>query len=202
MGQKNIFYNYNGLWYNTSQSLINQWFFDELDSETGALQSRNIWQSELNHTGKSAYINTPVSMTTDRWGNYIAGGAVGTRFYLENGSILLDNTSTNNETRDAQLFIGKFGAYDCDGNIIDSTGMSVEPVYAEKEELIIYPNPAKNELRIKNYELGDGKDIEIYDVLGKLYRPIIRNSSIVISSLNSGVYFLKIGARTGKFIKE
>jgi len=60
----------------------------------------------------------------------------------------------------------------------------------------IYPNPANNELRITNYELRDGI-IEIYDVYGRKLSShhLIASSShhkIDISSLSSGVYFLRL----------
>jgi len=74
----------------------------------------------------------------------------------------------------------------------------------------IYPNPANNELRITNYELRD-EIIEIYDVYGRklLSNHLISSSShhlINISSLSSGVYFIRLsneqGSSVQRFIKE
>jgi len=76
--------------------------------------------------------------------------------------------------------------------------------------LRLYPNPANNELRITNYELRDGV-IEIYDVYGRrlLSNHLITSSShhlINISSLSSGVYFIRLideqGSAVQRFIKE
>ena len=67
----------------------------------------------------------------------------------------------------------------------------------------IYPNPTYSQLRIENYELSMG-DIEIYDVVGRVVEthnyasvPIID-----ISHLENGLYFLKIGNKTIKIIKN
>jgi hypothetical protein len=71
--------------------------------------------------------------------------------------------------------------------------------------LRVYPNPTSNQLRIENYELRMG-DIAIYDVVGKLQQSKIVNLqseiSIDISHLANGLYFLKVGDKTVKVIKE
>ncbi|MDR1544745.1 MAG: starch-binding protein [Prevotellaceae bacterium] len=61
------------------------------------------------------------------------------------------------------------------------------------------------ELRIINYELKEGEKIEIYDITGKTILSFaILNSqfSINVSNLQSGIYFIKTGKYTGKFIKK
>jgi len=70
----------------------------------------------------------------------------------------------------------------------------------------IFPNPANNELRITNYELRDGI-IEIYDVYGRrlLTSLLITSSSnhlINISSLSSGIYFVKLSDEQGSYIQR
>jgi hypothetical protein len=74
--------------------------------------------------------------------------------------------------------------------------------------LYIYPNPAKEELRISNYELRDWtlSKVEVFDVYGRnVLRLEIRNPKpetiINISSLTSGVYFIKIDDSVYKFMK-
>ena len=72
--------------------------------------------------------------------------------------------------------------------------------------LKIYPNPVKEQLTVKNEQLSEGSVIEIYDAAGKLQKSKIVNlqSAIVIdvSHLSSGIYFLKAGDNTVKFVKE
>ncbi|MDR3226717.1 MAG: T9SS type A sorting domain-containing protein [Prevotellaceae bacterium] len=61
------------------------------------------------------------------------------------------------------------------------------------------------ELRIESGNLKVGDKIEIYDVTVKLQSFSIVNSPLSIidvSSLSSGVYFVKIGNSNGKFIKK
>ena len=70
----------------------------------------------------------------------------------------------------------------------------------------IYPNPAKYELKITNYE-GRINKVEIYDLTGKTVNSQWMNGqSINIANLPQGIYFVKIetdgGVVTRKFIKE
>jgi len=71
----------------------------------------------------------------------------------------------------------------------------------------IYPNPAQDELRIKNYELREG-EVEIFDINGRKQSShyIVPSSSdyfINISHLPAGVYFARIAKEVvGKFVKK
>jgi hypothetical protein len=72
----------------------------------------------------------------------------------------------------------------------------------------IYPNPARNELRITNYELQNG-NIEIFDVNGRKQTTESKTQNaegeivLNISYLSPGIYFVKISNEVvGKFIKE
>jgi hypothetical protein len=72
--------------------------------------------------------------------------------------------------------------------------------------LYIYPNPANDEIRISNYELREGV-IEIFDVYGKnVLKLETRNPKsetiINVSSLSSGIYFIKIDNNFYKFVKN
>jgi len=82
----------------------------------------------------------------------------------------------------------------------------------QKEQIFVYPNPTTGQLRIANYEL-QGKslneiEIQVFDMMGKIVgtsRDIsYTNNEIVmdISSVPSGIYFLKIDNKTVKIIKE
>ena len=76
--------------------------------------------------------------------------------------------------------------------------------------LRIYPNPTNGELHI-GYAMCDNAicDIEIYDVYGRMLQTISRKSEIGkseikidVSHLPSGIYFLRVGNRTAKFVKN
>jgi hypothetical protein len=70
------------------------------------------------------------------------------------------------------------------------------------DELIIYPNPTTGELGIRNYELGI-KEVMIYNVMGQLvFKSPINNrqSTINISSLENGIYFVRLMDADGTMI--
>jgi hypothetical protein len=79
-------------------------------------------------------------------------------------------------------------ATDCDEMIRDN----------QLSGFILYPNPAKDELRITNYELRDG-NIAIYDLTGRLVLmsnnlKVSESNDLIIdvSSLPAGVYMIKL----------
>jgi hypothetical protein len=67
----------------------------------------------------------------------------------------------------------------------------------------IYPNPVQNVLFVKNIGSND-TEIRVYDILGKLIeiQKTTESTQIDVSGYRQGVYFLKIGNSTHKFIKE
>ena len=73
----------------------------------------------------------------------------------------------------------------------------------ENGELRIYPNPVNYELKIINYE---GGNIEIFNIMGQKLLSIESLPSlepvINVTTLSSGMYFLKTGNKVAKFIKE
>ena len=78
--------------------------------------------------------------------------------------------------------------------------------------LRIYPNPTNGQLTIDNGKTGFGvsqliiENVEIYDVFGRklLSFEFLQSleTTIDVSSLSSGMYFLKIGNQTARFVKE
>ena len=69
--------------------------------------------------------------------------------------------------------------------------------------LRVYPNPVNYELRIMNYE---GEEIQIFNIMGQAllsFKPLPSLEPVIdVTSLNSGMYFLKIGNKTVKIIKN
>lgn len=76
----------------------------------------------------------------------------------------------------------------------------------EVELPLIYPNPAYNRIFIENIDMLNFT-IEIIDFLGKFTQKV-EDSNVDISSLNSGIYFMKFRnnasgeIRIEKFIKQ
>ncbi len=73
------------------------------------------------------------------------------------------------------------------------------------ENFTVYPNPAKNILNVSLAPLTV-EDIAIYDIMGKKLNCNYSDSTIDISGLSEGTYFLKINTGnsvfTRKFVKE
>ncbi|MDR0543352.1 MAG: T9SS type A sorting domain-containing protein [Dysgonamonadaceae bacterium] len=63
----------------------------------------------------------------------------------------------------------------------------------------VYPNPAKNELRIAN--LQSGETVKIYDLTGNLLLQSGKNI-LNISNFTSGIYFVKVAGTVTKIVKE
>jgi PKD repeat protein len=72
----------------------------------------------------------------------------------------------------------------------------------EVTKLQVYPNPANAELIIKNYE---GGEIEVFSIVGQTImtlKTLGTIETIDISHLASGMYFLKVGNKVVRFVKE
>jgi hypothetical protein len=97
-----------------------------------------------------------------------------------------------------------------------SSGISEVPIcpvgideVSEKQTAVsLFPNPAANELRIKNAEIRI-ESVEIYNVLGeKVFSQTTnaREEKINVSSLPPGIYFVKVKSekeeRVAKFVKQ
>jgi hypothetical protein len=68
------------------------------------------------------------------------------------------------------------------------------------KKLTVYPNPAKEALYLKNAE---GQAYLITDIAGRvLLQGSMKGRSIDVGALNSGLYLLRIGTETVKFVKE
>jgi hypothetical protein len=70
-----------------------------------------------------------------------------------------------------------------------------------QNQIIIYPNPVKNILKISGLEVESS--VKIYNTRGQLFIDKKTNKLIDISTLQKGVYFLKIeNNKTIPFIKQ
>src|SRR5690606_20497263 len=70
-------------------------------------------------------------------------------------------------------------------------------------KLTIYPNPANSELNISTSFPMDDMIVEIYDITGRrVHHENTKNNTIDVSKLPSGMYILKVGDVSTKFIKQ
>ena len=115
-----------------------------------------------------------------------------------------DITTMHIQTDGKFIFLGEF--YNYDSNIVNGILRISNPVLSNEnfsaEKIKVYPNPVNNILYIEN--IADS-NYEIYDITGKIVLNGIGNQ-INVSSLEKGVYFLKVILEekiiTQKFIKE
>lgn len=89
--------------------------------------------------------------------------------------------------------------------VIEGATLSLENSLTN--ELIIYPNPAKNVLNISSLELNDSMIYTIFDITGKrIMNSKLKEPSIDISKLSPGNYILRIvseaSIKSQKFIKQ
>ncbi len=68
----------------------------------------------------------------------------------------------------------------------------------EESDLFVFPNPATEFIRLE----GDGAAVSIYNILGVKMIDSESNSAIDVSGLAPGVYFIRCGARSLRFVKE
>ena len=71
----------------------------------------------------------------------------------------------------------------------------------ETEKILLYPNPTTGELRIECGELRI-ENVDIFDVFGRKLLSHFQNTTIDISHLPVGVYFVKLYTESGEVIKK
>ena len=84
---------------------------------------------------------------------------------------------------------------------INTTGVNEISV----QNLKIYPNPVKDELQVTSYKLQDGALYSIFSVTGQVLmqgKLQGETTTINVSTLPSGVYFIKVGNMVGKIVKN
>ncbi len=86
---------------------------------------------------------------------------------------------------------------------------SVPNIVANREALLVYPNPASNQLTISNGQLANGEVVivTVFDVLGKVQlEQKITANTFDISTLAAGIYMLQVQQGDtvfyGRFVKE
>ena len=78
-------------------------------------------------------------------------------------------------------------------------------VSKNKNDIIIYPNPVKNrELNVNGENLSEIENAQIFDFTGKLVQTIAKpfkySNKLSLKNLPKGVYILKAGTKSSKFI--
>ncbi len=125
----------------------------------------------------------------------------------ETAYLVLDNSSNNQFFSKTVNFTVANVEFNYDYQILEkySTVMfdpSLSTESVGKDEVVLFPNPVKNEINFKG--IPKISEYEIYNIDGRLitkgsYRP---NNSVNVSKLEKGVYFIKVNGKNVKFLKQ
>ena len=119
-------------------------------------------------------------------------------FHLTENSPAIDSGDPNYSGSFNGLFTD-IGAYE-----YDSANSIINIISNKNKSFGIYPNPATNNLHLIFNE-KTSKNAQIIDVTGRIQKSIRidnSNSTINISDIKSGIYFIRVGVDTIKFIKK
>ena len=86
-----------------------------------------------------------------------------------------------------------------------SDGLATEENASSKSKLTLYPNPVSNgALHVNAKNLNQIATVQIFDYSGKLVQtisqPFKTSNKIMLKNLPKGVYILKVGPESAKFI--
>jgi hypothetical protein len=198
-----------GMWQGSIFSGVSKLDVIEFDKNTLQKTAQYEWISDHSngYYVPRATNNVPTAIVADSYGNYIVGGAVGTRFYLN------DNDSSamiwNYGAYDSDFWLGKFGNKDCTGQAVDNPAdtLPVAVPAVKVVEMSIYPNPASNELYLNLPNAAQEaavRTVAIFNIAGQqiINEQWQQNRPLNISSLPAGVYIIKCGDYRGRFVKN
>ena len=179
-------------------------------------------------TGYGYAIETTTPLTPPDVNTILTGAAVLKPFCNNNGGVwtefgLSDNSGTPNPTASytqnftfntpadatfAYISIGTKGVLSSlQLNSVSLTEQTLSNNQIEKSQFAVYPNPATNEVTVKNIQ--GAFSYNIYNVSGKLLRTAANqvSNAINISDLSAGMYFLELADKnniksTTKLIKQ
>ena len=110
------------------------------------------------------------------------------KIYYSDTQLFLDNDGTTVSYNLSELRKAYFTTFDNTNGI-------------DNQQLAIYPNPAKDVLRIEN--IANNQEVTIYSINGAALKRVVvsGDSEINISELRPGMYILSAGNMFSKFIK-
>ena len=117
---------------------------------------------------------------------------------------LTPNTDYRFTARRAETATHSASSASPEATISTTTGVGIEELKIENGKLKIYPNPTSGELRVESGEL-QVEDYRIFNVAGQMLMQgkILEESPIInVTSLASGIYYLRAGDKTVKFVKK
>lgn len=191
----------------TGDDIVNYFNSDPVNSMTVG-EVNNYWKTHNNTEDSAAVIDLPnidsFDGSTVTYFSYADGDScVSVDHYKVNGGGHDWPGVTGNQDVHASSLIWDFvSQYDINGLI--SCGNATSSTHSVMEhETILYPNPTSEKLFV-NTNVSASTDYRIYTLEGKLVldgKLKERIHTLDVSILEEGIYFLKIGSTTSKFIK-
>ena len=119
---------------------------------------------------------------------------------------LTQNTEYRFTARRAETATHSASSASAEARFTTDTGTGIEELKMENGELKIYPNPTSGQLTIDNGELTINS-VAIYNIMGKTlnnfqFSTFNSQLTIDVSHLASGIYYLRAGDKTVKFVKK
>jgi len=156
-------------------------FITKVDATNGNFD----WATSVGNPG--SYQNMGFGISADDQGyGYVVG-------YFGGSTATFGNIQVNGTLSELNIFIAKLNKY---------TLSTLENNYTT---LILFPNPAQDQISINNTSNSDITQVEIYNLLGVKVDEITINSQeavIDVSTLTTGTYFLRIYADSGVVTKK
>lgn len=170
------------------------------------------------------WTNATTNYVVNEWEHYVGVYTANTMTFYRNG--VLQGTTTNTHTNVSQaslpIWIGRGVSGNYFNGSLDDIGiwnraltpneiavlyqstLSVDPLVAPS--IKVYPNPASDFLQWEVATENIGTSYQIFDDLGRMVATgtmVDTTTEIAVSSLKTGMYFLKIGEQTPvKFMKN
>jgi hypothetical protein len=153
------------------------------------------------HADDAENFNTVDSVTE----NFTVGLENSAEWQTTTNKVFLDGENGILQSTGYEMLMCSLGNYSKNINLIIKSIPSEVPII-KSGEFSVFPNPAKDELKIENGELKIN-NIQITDLTGKIVlNPILIENSIDVSGLNAGIYLVKIytdkGVAVQKIIKK
>lgn len=148
------------------------------NSATGACLNLNRIPSTIGSTDRGTAI------AVDASGDYLVGGGFAALIYDTNGN------SVTNEGGTTDFFIAKFATEPC-------SPLSNETF--ETNNIIVYPNPARNVLTVA---INENTNYELYTITGQLVKQgklTTIDNTIAVQDLSKGYYLLRIEKENGNW---
>lgn len=117
-----------------------------------------------------------------------------------NSNVILDYSFSDNEISNANTIFYRIKQVDLEGRCAYSNVVTVnhQPA-ALNQQLSVFPNPAKNEITLRNIPANGAI---ITDIMGKTIMQIAQDGTYKVEALKSGMYFIVLEEKAIKLIIE